>query len=143
MYWNSDRIKYHDNAFALINPESGTESTDGNFEEIHFQDARKPHIVAMQSGKEHTIFLAEDGQVYYSRYETSAVENVNYYKRSNPDPSRLPSVSTIEDLAAKTITFYKLELEDIIQINSDNEDNFSAIDSKGNCYHIQFAELFS
>lgn len=143
LYWNSDRIKYHDNAFALINPESGTESTDGNFEEIHFQDARKPHIVAMQSGKEHTIFLAEDGQVYYSRYETAAVENVNYYKRSNPDPSRLPSVSTIEDLAAKTITFYKLELEDIIQINSDNEDNFSAIDSKGNCYHIQFAELFS
>jgi hypothetical protein len=35
----------------LLNPESGDESTDGNFEEILIQKAGKHHVIAMQSGK--------------------------------------------------------------------------------------------
>ena len=139
MFWNSDRIKYHDNMFALVNPENGNESVHGVFEEIHFHNADKPHVIAMQSGKEHTIFLTEDGEVFYSRYVTCNVQDIDYYKRSNPDPSRIPSIRTVEDMEIKTITFHKLKLKDIIQIDSDKKNNFSAIDSKGNYYHIQFS----
>ncbi|MDE6363741.1 MAG: hypothetical protein K2L86_05675, partial [Lachnospiraceae bacterium] len=41
MFWNSDRIKYHDNMFALVNPENGNENVNGVFEEIHIHNAYK------------------------------------------------------------------------------------------------------
>ncbi len=50
-------------------------------------------------------------------------------------------VLIIEDLEIRTITFHKMELEDIVQINSDKKDNFSAINSKRNCYGIRFRDV--
>ncbi len=83
----------------------------------------------------------ENRQVYYSKYETCNVENVDCYKRSVHVWGRLTLVLIIEDLEIRTITFHKMELEDIVQINSDKKDNFSAIDSKRNCYRIRFRDV--
>lgn len=58
------------------------------------------------------------------------MENVDCYKRSIPVWGRLTLVLIIEDLEIRTITFHKMELEDIVQINSDKKDNFSAIIQK-------------
>ncbi len=50
-------------------------------------------------------------------------------------------VLIIEDLEIRTITFDIMELEDIVQVNSDKKDKCSGIDSKRNCYCIRFGDV--
>lgn len=93
-FWDSDRIKYHDNVLALADPEDGTENCAGKFVEadirnileINDDSSRMPCITDMQSGMENTIFLTDDGSVFYSRYETYSIkigEGVCTYTKIN------------------------------------------------------------
>lgn len=54
----------------------------------------------------------------------------------NAAPGRLPAVEVSRDMPIKRIEFRQLDYQDIIRINGDGKQNFSAIDSKGNYYHI-------
>ncbi|MDE7222605.1 MAG: hypothetical protein K2O34_02345, partial [Acetatifactor sp.] len=137
-YWDSDRIKYHDSEFALVDPESAGESCAGSFVQIDIReilnidgDAKAPRIIAMQSGTENTIFLTDDGSVFISRYETCEVEDVSYYVRSNPRPGELPSVQQIKDMELKTLVFERLAMGNIVSISTDGEENFIAVDAEG------------
>lgn len=142
-YWDSDRIKYHDNELALVDPESAGESCAGSFVQIDIReilnidgDAKAPHIVAMQSGRESTMFLTDDGSVFVSCYETCGVEDVSYYDRNNPRPGELPSVQQIKDMELKTLVFERLAIENIVSISTDGEENFTAVDVDGVYYRF-------
>lgn len=144
-YWNSDRIKYHDDLCALANPEDGEESCTGELVEISLQDILKtdgepsvcPRVIAMQSGLENTVFLTDTGEVFISRYITSSTEDVSYFRRQNPDITRLPNVLTIENMKLKKLTFEKLRLKDIVSISTDGKYTFSAVDVNGAYYTIK------
>ncbi len=144
-FWDSDRIKYHDDSQALANPEDGNEYCEGILVEIDISHilqtggdlSARPYVTDMQSGLENTVFLTNTGEVFISRYTTYQVEDVSFYRRSNPDPGRLPSVETIEDMDLKTLAFEKLELKDIISIATDGDDMFSAVDVNGAYYIIK------
>ena len=144
-FWDSDRIKYQDDPRALVNPEDRNEHCEGILVEIdisHILQAGgdssvRPYVTEMQSGLENTVFLTNTGEVFISRYTTYQIEDVSFYRRSNPDPGRLPSVLTIEDMNLKKIIFEKLELTNIVSISTDGEYNFSAVDGNGIYYVIR------
>ncbi len=144
-YWDSDRIKYHDDLRALANPEDGEESCGGKLVEVPVADILKtdgeapdcPRIIAMQSGLENTVFLTDTGEVFISRYLTCGTEDVSFFVRQNPDITRLPSVLTIEDMKLKTLTFEKLRLKNIVSISTDGKYVFSAVDVNGAYYTIK------
>lgn len=146
-YWDSDRIKYHDNELALVNPESAEESCAGRLVQMDIreilnidEDAAVPRIIAMQSGRENTMFLADNGSVFISRYETCGVEDVFYYDKNNPRPGDLPSIRQIRDLELKTLVFERLGMENIVSISTDGEENFTAVDADGVYYRFSAAE---
>lgn len=137
-YWNSNRIKYHNNEFALVNSESAEESTAGSFVQVEIKeilglgdDMPLPYIVDMQSGTENTVFLTNDGSVFISQYETYCVEDVSYYDRNNANPQNQSSVRQIKDMELKTLMFEKLALVDIVSISSDGKGNFAAVNTNG------------
>lgn len=140
-YWDSDRIKYHDDERALIDPESARESCVGRFVQIDIGEILNmdgetptPRIAAMESGVESTLFLTDDGSVFVSRYETCGVEDVSCFVKSNPNPGKQPSVETIEDMELKTLVFERLALENIVSISTDGENNFTIVDADGEYY---------
>ncbi|MCM1213337.1 MAG: hypothetical protein NC548_02305 [Lachnospiraceae bacterium] len=142
-YWNSDRIKYHDNAFALIDPESAEESTDGSFVQVDIreilelgEEAPSPYIVDIQSGMENTVFLTSDGSVFISRYEAYQTEDVSYFDRNNANPQNQSSVRQIKDMELKKLVFERLTLTNIASISSDGKGNFAAVDTNGVYFHI-------
>lgn len=142
-YWDSDRIKYHDNELALVDPESAEESCAGSFVPIDIReilnidgDAKTPRIIAMQSGWESTMFLTDDGSVFVSRYETCGVEDVSYYDRSNSRPGDLPSIRQIKDMELKTLVFERLAIGNIVSISTDGKENFTAVDVDGVYYRF-------
>ncbi len=142
-YWDSDRIKYHDNELALTNPESGEESTAGSFMQINTrgilglgEDVSPPHIVDMQSSMENTVFLTSDGSVFISWYKTYCVEDVSYFNRGNSNPQKQPLVQQIEDMELKTLVFEKLMMSEIVSISSDGKGNFAAVDTNGTYFRI-------
>lgn len=147
-YWNSDRIKYHDKPLALIEPENGEESRDGKFVEVKISDILNVEdggentlgISDIQSGTENTLFLMEDGSVFISQYETYKVQDVEYYRRSNPAPERLDSVLTAENVELKQLVFKKLDMENIVGIYTDGNNDFLAIDSQGRFYDVKPTE---
>lgn len=147
-YWNSNRIKYHDKQLALIEPENGKESQEGRFVEVKISDILNMEdggenilgISDMQSGKENTLFLMEDGSVFISQYETYKVQDVKYYRRSNPAPERLDSVLTEENVELKQLVFKKLDMENIVGIYTDGKNDFLAIDFQGGFYDVNVTD---
>lgn len=140
-YWDSDRIKYHDDERALIDPESAEESCAGSFVQIDIREILNidgetptPRIAAMESGLECTMFLTDDGRVFVSRYETCGVEDVSCFVKANPNPGKRPSVETIEDMELKTLVFERLVIGNIVSISTDGEENFTALDADGVYY---------
>ena len=94
----------------------------------------------MQSGKENTLFLMEDGSVFISQYETYKVQDVKYYRRSNPAPERLDSVLTEENVELKQLVFKKLDMENIVGIYTDGKNDFLAIDFQGGFYDVNVTD---
>lgn len=137
-YWNSDRIKYHDNKSALTQPETRREHCDGNFEEISIADvlgldsdvSEIPRVVSIQPAMENTLFLTDDGRVFVSGYETYETSDVTYGLWSVPNPGRDSHVIT-NKIDLKKLTFQKLELTDIASIWTNGKNVFCAVDGTG------------
>lgn len=142
-YWMSDRVKYHKRTWLTSHADDGMEHGEGRFvpvdiaEIMGIQEGEPvPRIMDMFSNAENTLFLTSDGKLFVSSYVTDHVEDVEYYVKFNAEPKRLPAVEVSRDLPIKRIEFRQLEYQNIIRINGDGKNNFSAIDSKGNYYHI-------
>ncbi len=147
-YWMSDKVKYHDydNWFSSYT-EDGLEHGKGQFEFVNIaeimntqENCAEPEIVDMCSNIENTLFLTSDGELFISSYVTDRIEDVEYYVKFNGAPDRLPAVEVRKEVKISRITFEPLDYHDIISINGDGKYNFSAIDSKGNYYHINVSE---
>lgn len=142
-YWNSDRIKYHDNEFALTQPETRRERCDGNFEEISIADilgldsdvSEIPRVVSIQPAMENTLFLTDDGRVFASGYETYETSDVTYGLWSVPNPGRDSHVIT-RKIDLKELVFQKLKLTDIASIWTNGKNCFCAVDSAGRYYRF-------
>jgi len=146
-YWMSDRVKYHSCTWLSSHADDGLEHGMGQFEAVNIREIMNlqenepiPQIVDMFSNFENTLFLTSDGELFMSSYVTDRVEDVEYYVKFNPDPGRLPLVETRKDVELKRIAFEQLNYHDIVSINGDGQYNFSAVDSKGNYYHIRVLE---
>ena len=143
-YWNSDRIKYHDKEFVLTHPDTLREQCNGEFVEIRVADildiddaaSSWPQIISVKSGKENTMFLTDDGQVFISKYVTYDTVDVEYGFWQVANPGRDPQTATYYDMALKELTFQKLELTDIQSIWTNGENCFCAVDSEGGYYRI-------
>lgn len=137
-FWNSNRIKYHDNKRALADPETAQVNYTGYFEEVNFNkllEEENSYIIDISSGKENTLFLMDNGQIFISEYTTYDVQDVEYYNLANTNPNRNIFTSVEPSMHLKKMTFRKLDLENIISINSDGEYNFTAVDLNG-FYHL-------
>ena len=146
-YWNSGAIKYHDNKYAMSNSEIYGEDYQGGFEEVDLKkilgiDDKEeyiPKIVDMCAGSENVLFLTNDGQVFVSEYVTSEIKDVEYYILRNTNPNRLRT-GWIYDLQLKKINFYQLDWENIISINTNGKDKFSAVDDQGMYFYLNVTE---
>lgn len=141
-YWDSNTIKYHDNKNAISEVESCCENYEGSFQEINIKEIMEvkeegevPKIITICAAKENVLFLTDDGQVFISEYVTSDIQDVAYYSLSSTYAERIET-SIISDMNIKRLNFRKLDWEDIISINTDGEECFSAVDAKGNCYYL-------
>lgn len=138
-YWNSDRIKYHDNSSALYSKNDTSERINGHFEKIIFDDIfqiQEPQlnntkITSMKSGKENVLFLTDDGQVFASYYETYTTEEVEFYNPNTTNPERTIFTNSAY-MNLKVLQFKKIDWEDVVSISSDGGYGFSGVDSKGN-----------
>ncbi len=143
-YWNSDRIKYHDNEFFLTQPETQRERCEGNFEEVSVADvlgldndvSEIPRVVSIQPAMENTLFLTDDGQVFVSGYETYETSDVTYGLWEVPNPGRDSLVATYHNAPLKELVFQKLELTDIASIWTNGENCFCAVDREGGYHRI-------
>lgn len=145
-YWNSGAVQYHDNKYAMSNPEIYGEDYQGGFEEIDLKkilgiddkEEHIPKIVDMCAGSENVLFLTDDGQVFVSEYVTSEIRDVEYYILRNTNPNR-SRTGWIYDLPLKTVDFYKLDWESIASINTNGEYCFSAVDEQGAYFYLDIS----
>lgn len=146
-YWMSDRAKYHKCTWLTSYADDGLEHSMGQFEDVNIREIMNipenepvPRIIDMFSNCENTLFLTDNGELFMSSYITDRIADVEYYTKFNPDPGRLPLVETQKNVELKRIAFEKLDYYDIVSINGDGQYHFSAVDSKGNYYHIKASE---
>lgn len=149
-YWNSDRIKYHDNCSALYNQNDESERCGGSFIEVAVGDILKmkeqeptAQINNMKSGKENVLFLTDNGEVFVSYYETYTTEDVEFYNPNNTNPERTSYTNTIKDMELKLLKFKKMDWEDIVSINSDGCYGFTVVDSEGNYDYLDLSKGIS
>lgn len=141
-YWNSKMIKYHDCRDALADSESCQEDYSGFWEKVNIKEIlniadesnQSFNVVDICAGSENVLFLTDDGQVFMSEYVTSSTEDIEYYNQENTNPDR-DRIKKVKDLSLKTISFQKLDWENIISINSDGLYYFSAVDEAGRYFY--------
>lgn len=138
-YWDSDRIKYHDCKAALANTESKV-NYGGEFKEIEYEkildSSYVPAVMEICAGKENTLFLMENGQVFMSEYITTEVKDIEYYNRANTRADRTVFTSVKPNMELKALSFRRLDYEDIVRINTDGEYHFSLIDKNGDYFAL-------
>lgn len=141
-YWDSNRVRFHDDIQLLLRPESKSEDYAGYWRKLNYgevpgeirESENGIRIADICSLKEHVLFLTEDGQVFVSEYVTEKTESVEYYWKS---PNLIyPSEMRFRTIDLKTIQLKKLGPEHIKSINTDGGSNFSAVDEEGICYLI-------
>lgn len=137
-YWNSKMIEYHDCKDALADSESCKEDYSGYWEKVNIKEILNItdesdqlfNVVDICAGSENVLFLTDDGQVFISEYVTSSTEDIEYYNQESTNPDR-DRIKKVKDISLKTISFRKLDWENIISINSDGLYCFSAVDEAG------------
>ncbi|MCM1264325.1 MAG: hypothetical protein NC313_16565 [Butyrivibrio sp.] len=141
-YWNSDRIIYHDYQRAGTKIDTQDLDYNGRFEQINIEsilgieadNEKELKIVSICPGKENALFLLNNGQVFVSGYVTTEVKDIEYYYivQSNPQNSA-PDIEY--NMHLKSLSFYKLDYENIVSISSDKDSNFYLADESGNIMH--------
>lgn len=140
-YWDSKMIKFHDCKDAIADSKRYRMDYAGNWKAVNIKEilgrenesGYAPYIVKICAGSENVFFLTDDGQVFMSEYITNAVEDVDYYNNTSTNPNR-ERIITAEALHLKTITFHKMDWDDIISINTDGTHFFSAVDKNGEVF---------
>lgn len=142
-YWNSKMIEYHDCKDALADSESCKEDYSGYWEKVNIKEILNItdesdqlfNVVDICAGSENVLFLTDDGQVFISEYVTSSTEDIEYYNQESTNPDR-DRIKKVKDISLKTISFRKLDWENIISINSDGLYCFSAVDEAGRYFYV-------
>lgn len=88
------------------------------------------------AGKENTLFLMENGQVFMSEYITTEVKDIEYYNGANTRADRTVFTSVKPNMELKALSFRRLDYEDIVHINTDGEYHFSLIDKNGDYFAL-------
>ena len=144
LYWNSDRITYHDDEEAGASLELCDLDYSGFFEEVDIgsvleveaDSAEIPAIVSISPGEEGALFLLENGQVLVSEYVTAEIKDVEYFGRNNSPPIQTWT-GVIHDFTTKKLSLRKLDFENIVNISTDKENKFYLVDKDGNIYCYQ------
>ncbi|MDE5598543.1 MAG: hypothetical protein K2J04_12050 [Lachnospiraceae bacterium] len=139
-YWNNDRITYYNKEEAGASVELQGYDYNGFFEEVDIrsilgitdESVDTPKIIDICSGRHGVLFLMEDGQVFASEYVTKEVRDVDYY--TFEEEEGVPLTETCYQMRLKELSFRKLEYENIISINSDEDSSFYLVDKSGNVY---------
>ncbi len=139
-YWNNERITYYNKEEAGAPVELQGYDYNGFFEEVDIrsilgitdESVDTPKIIDIYSGRDGVLFLMEDGQVFASEYVTKEVRDVEYY--TFEEEEGVPLTETCYQMRLKELSFRKLEFEDIISINSDEDSSFYLVDKFGNVY---------
>lgn len=148
-YWDSNRVRFHDDIQLLLRPESKREEYKGCWRKLDYEEIlrdtsegeNKIRIVDSCSLEEHILFLTEDGQIFVSEYVTEKTESVEYYWRS---PNLIyPSEKRFRTIDLKMVQLKRLEPEHIKSINTDGGSHFSAVDEEGRCWLIDEETLTS
>ena len=142
-YWDSKMIKYHDCKDALADPSSGQEDYSGCWKLIDVKevlgittdDEYLPHVIDICAGGENVLFLTDDGQVFISEYVTAEIKDVQYYNLQNTNPNR-ERVKTVEGLLLKKLLFNKIDVENIVSINTNGDTLFSMVNEKGEYFYF-------
>ena len=135
-YWDSNTIKFHDNKNVMEEPTEPV-NYSGKFVEVDMrsilgmeENEEPPKIIEICSGKENVLFLTDSGELFVSEYVTSEIRDVVYYDLSHTNPYR-DHIRTMEDMPLKTLSFRKIDLEGIVNINTDGENKFYAVNHNG------------
>lgn len=119
-YWNSNRIRFHDDYIKMCDGETGLVDYTGCFEQVdigNLTHARRDgketpcRLVDICAAEENVLFLTDDGQVFMSGYET--------YDR------------LVEGQMISELKFRALKAEDIVSINTDGRYSFFAVNRQG------------
>lgn len=139
-YWDSKRVAYHDNEYALVSAETYKEDYSGQAVEIDFLDVlgvseeeSAVQITDICAGKENVLFLTNSGEVFMSEYVTERIEDVvEYYRRASSPPGWMLMAKGLE---IKTLSFCKLGgVEHVISINTDGKGRFTAVNQEGEVF---------
>ncbi len=142
-YWDSNKIKYHDCVEAVFRPtrpegDGPWVDVNGEYIEVDINSILgrpkedKVRITDMCAGDESVLFLMDTGEVFMSSYQTYSREKVEYWIDSTRT-DRTVFTNTVE-LDLKELAFAPLEWKNIVRLNSDGGNRFTAVDRDGNYY---------
>lgn len=136
-YWNSQNITYHDEREFIGEKKEGKNVFQGEFVEINIREILNlkeqeplPMIMDIICGKENSLFLCSNGEVFMSEYITFDVRDIRMYRGREEGSSELTAIKGME---LKELKFRKLDWEKIVSINTDGEYRFAALDRDGEC----------
>ncbi len=144
-YWNSQNITYHDEREFIGEENEGKNVFQGEFVEINIREILNlkeqeplPMIKDIICGKENSLFLCSNGEVFMSEYITFDVRDIRMYRRREEGTSELTAITGME---LKELKFRKLDWENIVSINTDGEYRFAVLDRNGECLLLDFDEF--
>ncbi len=131
-YWDSGMVRLHDSKRMISEANDNIPNYTGRFQQVDLgkvlgirEGNEMPQVIDIRAGKENFLFLTDDGQVFVSDYiDCERIEDSRYFY----DRLEWPDL--------KTLGFQKLDWENIISINTDNDFQFTAVDDKGRYYHL-------
>ena len=131
-YWDSGMVRLHDSKRMISEANDNIPNYTGRFQQVDVGEVlgiregnEMPQVIDIRAGKENFLFLTDDGQVFVSDYiDCERIEDSRYFY----DRLEWPDL--------KTLGFQKLDWENIISINTDNDFQFTAVDDKGRYYHL-------
>lgn len=149
-YWNSDRIKYHDRKAAMVDASNGAINFGGKYIEVDYlgllghgeNGIGDQRIIDLCAGEENALFLTDSGQVFISKYITTEIKDVEYYDRSTTNPWRTYFTMVEYGMHLKSLSFEKLDYENIARINTDGGYHFSLLDKEGNYFNLDMSDEY-